>query len=125
MTDPISSLPPALEFRISDQERHIREALEAGPTEGPFITFNDQVYRASDPDLLSPVASWNTSQFTQEGVSIDALYYASCSPAAMRAVLAELDAARRLLLSIRQQDYLCETSRHRIDATLKLAPRKT
>lgn len=69
----------------------IREALAAGPTEGPFITFNDQVYRSTDPDLTTPVASWNTSQFTMEGVSIDALYYAACNPSAIRALLSDLD----------------------------------
>ena len=69
----------------------IREALAAGPTEGPFITFGDQVYRSTDPDLSHPLASWNTCQFTMEGVSIDALYYAACNPSAIRALLSDLD----------------------------------
>lgn len=82
---------------MKEHEKRIREALEAGPTEGPFIAFGDQVYRATDPDLSHPLASWNTCPFTMEGVSIDALYYAACNPTALRALLADLDAMRGLL----------------------------
>lgn len=89
---------------MTEHEKRIREALEAGPTEGPFITFGDQVYRATDPDLSHPLASWNTSQFTMEGVSIDALYYAACNPAAIRALLADLDAMRGALEKIAKAD---------------------
>lgn len=99
----------------TDHEKWIREALEAGPTEGPFITFNDQVYRATDPDLTTPVASWNTSGFTMEGVSIDALYYAACNPAAIRALLADLDAVRGALegciTAIERTDHYTEADR--------------
>lgn len=90
---------------MTDNEKRIREALEAGPTEGPFITFNDQVYRATDPDLTTPVASWNTAGFTMEGVSIDALYYAACNPSAIRALLADLDAMRGALFDAFQEGY--------------------
>jgi hypothetical protein len=93
MTDQKTEQKPA-------DHKAIRGALEAGPTEGPFITFNDQVYRATDPDLTTPVASWNTCGFTMEGVSIDALYYAACNPSAIRALLADLDEARSALAAL-------------------------
>ena len=75
----------------------IREALEAGPTEGPWV--------ADDNEGFSPWSIWSRMSPTGHGEAgpkiaqiqlandeADATFIAACNPAAIRALLADLDA---------------------------------
>lgn len=83
-----------------DHEKRIREALEAGPTEGPFrviqaesaaysydVMTEDGYYVATAHGLVR--GEDNTGEVT-------AAFFAACNPAAIRALLADLDAVRLL-----------------------------
>lgn len=86
---------------MTDHEKRIREALEAGPTEGPFhviqaesaaysydVMTEDGYYVATAHGLVR--GEDNTGEVT-------AAFIAACNPAAIRALLAELDAMRGAL----------------------------
>lgn len=87
---------------MNDHEKRIREALEAGPTEGPWV--------ADDNEGFSPWSIWSRMSPTGHGEAgpkiaqiqcnndeADAAFIAACNPAAIRALLADLDAARAAL----------------------------
>ena len=90
---------------MTDHEKRIREALEAGPTEGPFrviqaesaaysydVMTEDGYYVATAHGLVR--GEDNTGEVT-------AAFFAACNPAAIRALLADLDRLRDNLDAMR------------------------
>ena len=89
----------------------IREALEAGPTEGPWV-HNKQGYPKSDVRAAGDggrniANTWGTAASqakTPEAYKartdqdrLNAAYIAACNPSAIRSLLADLDEARSAL----------------------------
>lgn len=80
---------------MTNPYKQLREALESGPTDGPWAVWNDQVLGADE----CPIAEVNTCGF-QDALpynSIDATYIAAANPQAIAALLAERDALREAL----------------------------
>lgn len=83
---------------MTDHEKRIREALEAGPTEGPFQVVRGGTYcwdiKTTDSYDVATTHGYVRNQ-------VDSLptaeFIAACNPAAIRALLADLDAARAAL----------------------------
>jgi len=114
----------------------IREALEAGPTEGPWV--------ADDNEGFSPWSIWSRMSPTGHGEAgpkiaqiqlandeADAAFIAACNPAAIRALLADLDAKTEALKSVQAAIYMDDAGQLRltrsfdeavIDAALKGTP---
>ena len=83
---------------MTEHEKRIREALEAGPTEGPFQVVRGGTYcwdiKTTDSYDVATTHGYVRNQ-------VDSLptanFIAACNPAAIRALLADLDAARAAL----------------------------
>ena len=117
---------------MTDHEKRIREALEAGPTEGPLrviqaesaaysydVMTEDGYYVATAHGLVR--GEDNTGEVT-------AAFIAACNPSAIRALLADLDAMRGALKSVQAAIYMDDAGQLRltrsfdestIDAALK------
>ena len=89
-----------------DHEKRIREALEAGPTEGPFEVVRDSTYsydiKTTDAYIVATTHGYVGDQLTSRPM---AEFIAACNPAAIRALLADLDAVR---VKAARYDYLSE-----------------
>lgn len=80
---------------MTEHEKRIREALEAGPTEGPFQVVSGGTYcwdiKTTDSYDVATTHGYVRNQ-------VDSLptaeFIAACSPSAIRALLADLDAVR-------------------------------
>lgn len=72
----------------------IREALEAGPTEGPWISQQGQNQMVNPGTTIHHGRGWGVySDADEHGPDgADAAFIAACNPAAIRALLADLDA---------------------------------
>lgn len=105
---------------MTDHEKRIREALEAGPTEGPWL-HNKQGYPKSDVRAAGDggrniANTWGTAASqakTPEAYKartdqdrLNAAYIAACNPAAIRALLADLDEARAALTAAKAGGWL-------------------
>lgn len=87
----------------------IREALEAGPTPGPWRA-EDTTYQDDDGYPETPIVSPMWSAFVAVAIDfgqnnpkerdINAAYIAAANPEALRELLARLDAAEKALLTI-------------------------
>lgn len=85
---------------MTDHEKRIREALEAGPTEGPFQVVRGGTYcwdiKTADSYDVATTHGYVRNQ-------VDSLptanFIAACNPSAIRALLADLDEARAALSS--------------------------
>ena len=85
---------------MTEHEKRIREALEAGPTDGNWIT------DPSNPNLVAvdstpyeyifevAPSEFSDSDHEYEQEIINAAFIAACNPSAIRALLADLDAMR-------------------------------
>ena len=86
-----------------DHEKRIREALEAGPTEGEWRRGNAGASIVSDqPVEHGPLGcdcvEYYGGHLIAESInSRNLAYIAACNPSAIRALLADLDAARAAL----------------------------
>lgn len=80
-----------------DHEKRIREALALNITGDKWESDGAGVYSICDSDLEVAVC------FTQD--SEDAAFIAACNPAAIRALLADLDAMRGALFEAFQEGY--------------------
>lgn len=87
-----------LVLAMTEHEKRIREALEAGPTEGPFQVVRGGTYcwdiKTTDSYDVATTHGYVRNQ-------VDSLptanFIAACNPSAIRALLADLDAARAAL----------------------------
>ena len=77
----------------------IREALEAGPTEGPWISQQGQNQMVNPGTTIHHGRGWGVySDADEHGPDgADAAFIAACNPAAIRALLADLDAKTNAL----------------------------
>lgn len=78
-----------------DHEKRIREALEAGPAEGPFEVVRDGSYsydiKTTDGYIVATTHGYVGEQVNSRPT---ANFMAACDPLAIRALLADLDAVR-------------------------------
>jgi len=111
----------------------IREALEAGPTEGPWISQQGQNQMVNPGTTIHHGRGWGVySDADEHGPDgADAAFIAACNPAAIRALLADLDAKTEALKSVQAAIYMDDAGQLRltrsfdeavIDAALKGTP---
>ena len=113
---------------MTDHEKRIREALEAGPTEGPWLIHDQKGRRwieTHSDDVIAQVYKDGRSNAVFEA---NASLIAACNPSAIRALLADLDAMRGALKSVQAAIYMDDAGQLRltrsfdestIDAALK------
>lgn len=112
-----------------DHEKRIREALEAGPTEGPFEVVRCGSYcndiKTTDGYIVATTHGYVGDQVDSRPT---ADFIAACNPTAIRALLADLDAMRGALKSVQAAIYMDDAGQLRltrsfdestIDAALK------
>ena len=91
---------------MTEHEKRIREALEAGPTEGPFEVVRYGTYsydiKTTDGYIVATTHGYVGDQVTSRPM---ANFFAACNPAAIRALLADLDAVREALFEAFQEGY--------------------
>ena len=117
-----------------DHEKRIREALEAGTTEGEWRRGNAGASIVSDqPVEHGPLGcdcvEYYGGHLIAESInSRNLAYIAACNPSAIRALLADLDAMRGALKSVQAAIYMDDAGQLRltrsfdestIDAALK------
>lgn len=88
---------------MTDHEKRIREALEVGPTEGPFRVIQAESaaysYDVMTEDGYYVATAHGLVRGEDKTGEVTAAFFAACNPAAIRALLADLDAARAALQS--------------------------
>lgn len=117
---------------MTDHEKRIREALDAGPTEGPWASEVDD----TNPNELNIISNnrpyvataWPADASNDREQEANAAFIAACNPSAIRALLADLDAMRGALKSVQAAIYMDDAGQLRltrsfdestIDAALK------
>lgn len=117
-----------------DHEKRIREALEAGPTEGEWRRGNAGASVVSDQHVEHGPIGCDCVEYYGGHLIAESIngrnlaYIAACNPSAIRALLADLDAMRGALKSVQAAIYMDDAGQLRltrsfdestIDAALK------
>ena len=87
---------------MTEHEKRIREALEAGPTEGPWFEHHDKGHLYIEnqrDDVICDMGLRAKSSPTSQ-------FIAACNPSAIRALLADLDEARAALSAAKAGGWL-------------------
>jgi hypothetical protein len=90
----------------------IKAALDAGPTEGPWLVYPDRLMRVVDA-LDNTITSTGCTDSIRDQWEVNAAYIAACNPANIRALLVErstlIEQTRQQALSIISIDGQAQT----------------